>query len=412
MREGRLTTENVWRGRHSPLVTTTEHTPSSFFFFLLLSSFSHFVIFALQLIVPAMIVIVNDLEIEVQPTDTVWTLKLLFYSAAQRKHHWAPIPPDHQRLSLGNGEVLTNYEKPLDSFDIHEGTHISCDYEAFSGDVDFRRFVEVIRKEERTCLKLRKITQIIGAKNICSHVHEIEQIRLRPSGGDEGRRKLRDFELLGGMLENISSLKKLLLAYNRNVGDEGIIHIIAGLEKNASIRVLCLWNCGMGVEGAKRIGKMLERNTSLKKLCLWWNPMGDEGVVRIAEGLEVNASLKKLHLIDCGMTSAGARKLGEMFERNASLVTFKLSNDEIGDEGVIRIAEGLEANTSVKKLGLAACGIQEEGGKKIGEMLERNASLVKLDLTGNEDIGDKGFKRIVNGLKKNTSLKECVIDGA
>ena len=48
-----------------------------------------------------MIITVRNCDVEVEPTDTIWTLKMKIYSASQRStYKWQLLPPDDQRLVL------------------------------------------------------------------------------------------------------------------------------------------------------------------------------------------------------------------------------------------------------------------------------------------------------------------------
>eukprot|EP01028_Stygiella_incarcerata_P003669 TRINITY_DN1763_c0_g1_i7.p1 TRINITY_DN1763_c0_g1~~TRINITY_DN1763_c0_g1_i7.p1 ORF type:complete len:125 (-),score=24.95 TRINITY_DN1763_c0_g1_i7:442-816(-) len=124
---------------------------------------------------------------------------------------------------------------------------------------------------------------------------------------------------------------------------------------------------------------MLEKNSSLLRLNLRSNRnVGNAGLVRIAEALEINTSLKTLDLSDCEIGSITAIRIAEMLEKNSSLLNLDLSyNIRMGmrQEGVVLIAEALEGNTSLKTLKLSNCGIGQDISIRISELLERNSSL-------------------------------------
>eukprot|EP01028_Stygiella_incarcerata_P004894 TRINITY_DN2122_c0_g1_i2.p1 TRINITY_DN2122_c0_g1~~TRINITY_DN2122_c0_g1_i2.p1 ORF type:complete len:476 (+),score=126.65 TRINITY_DN2122_c0_g1_i2:259-1686(+) len=353
-------------------------------------------------------IVVNTFEIEIEPSATIWTLKLLIHSATVKKPQWVPIPPDDQKLLVvQGGRDLSHSERTLESYGIREGTQISCRYEACPGEEDFRRFVDVIRKKERIRLKLKKFTRVHGMKHVCGHIHEVESLELCTRGDGGTKRNPEDCELIGHMLKQMPSLRKLDLSYNREMGYEEIKRITEGLERNTSLKEVDLDLCGIGCKSAQRIGEMLKANTSLRKLKLKYNEaIGDRGVIYIADGLEKNTSLKELDLTRCGVRAQGAKRLSEMLEMNASWITLRLWGSYFGDEGAIRIAKGLAANISLKELDLTWCGIQVEGAKGIGEMLRKNSTLMKLDLKYNDGVGDEGAIHIAEGLEMNTSLME------
>eukprot|EP01028_Stygiella_incarcerata_P014526 TRINITY_DN977_c0_g2_i3.p1 TRINITY_DN977_c0_g2~~TRINITY_DN977_c0_g2_i3.p1 ORF type:complete len:562 (+),score=135.21 TRINITY_DN977_c0_g2_i3:192-1688(+) len=146
---------------------------------------------------------------------------------------------------------------------------------------------------------------------------------------------------------------------------------------------------------------------SLTKLDLSGNVrIGDEGLIRMAEGLEMNTSLRELNLRHCGIGPKAAEKIGKMLEKNSCLVKLDISwNMRIGVEGFNRMVEGLERNTSLKELVVMHVGIEPTIATKIAHMLRRNDTLVHLDLRFNKEVGDDGTIQIAEALKMNTSLK-------
>ena len=77
------------------------------------------------------------------------------------------------------------------------------------------------------------------------------------------------------------------------------------------------------------------------------------------------------------------------------------------------MAEALITNTSLIKLNLGVCSLRitEESGPKLTEMLQRNKFLRKLDLSVNKDITDIQASFIVEGLRRNTTLKKMFLVG-
>jgi hypothetical protein len=128
---------------------------------------------------------INNYDVEVHPSDTIWSLKWKIYDEFQRRIKIPPerLPrPDDQRLFLEGGKEMCDCEKTLEFWDIHEGTNVNCEYETPCGEEDFRRFLDVVRKKERSCLRLRDVTQVVGVKYVCSHIHEVGSMHLSAKG--------------------------------------------------------------------------------------------------------------------------------------------------------------------------------------------------------------------------------------
>eukprot|EP01028_Stygiella_incarcerata_P011670 TRINITY_DN669_c3_g1_i3.p1 TRINITY_DN669_c3_g1~~TRINITY_DN669_c3_g1_i3.p1 ORF type:complete len:213 (+),score=59.38 TRINITY_DN669_c3_g1_i3:546-1184(+) len=188
-----------------------------------------------------------------------------------------------------------------------------------------------------------------------------------------GGRNSKDCEFIGHIVETKSCLKKLMFLWSA-IGDGGVAQIAKALERNFSLLEVQFCHCNFQAEGAKRIGEMLWKNDILTHLDVSGNGrMGDEGVIAIAEGLERNASLKELNLGNCGIGTEGAKRIGEMLRKNATLIKVILSgNMTIGNEGFIRIAEGLEMNYSLQMLQLPWWHVSKEIEEHIRTLLKRN----------------------------------------
>eukprot|EP01028_Stygiella_incarcerata_P005262 TRINITY_DN2238_c1_g1_i1.p1 TRINITY_DN2238_c1_g1~~TRINITY_DN2238_c1_g1_i1.p1 ORF type:complete len:255 (+),score=61.76 TRINITY_DN2238_c1_g1_i1:881-1645(+) len=213
------------------------------------------------------------------------------------------------------------------------------------------------------------------------------------------------------MLAKNSSLTKMNLIWNERIQNEGCIGIVEQLESNSSLRELNLGVCGIDSGCSVSIQHMLERNTVLVKLDISWNErFGDEGCIRMADALEKNCSLKELFLGGCEIGTKGAFRMGQMLEKNSFLLKLFLDcNERIGDEGFARIAEALKINVILKELDLRCCGLGDRSAVITGEMLEKNSSLAKLTISQNCEIKDDGGSRILQGLKRNTTLTELDI---
>ena len=108
-----------------------------------------------------------------------------------------------------------------------------------------------------------------------------------------------------------------------------------------------------------------------------------------------------------GITGVGASYIAEALRTTRALRRLDLWANQIGDEGLQYIAEALTTNTSLTELCLQNCGLRitEENGPAVTEMLQQNKTLRLLDLSSNKAISDNAASFIIEGLKKNTTLK-------
>jgi hypothetical protein len=175
-------------------------------------------------------------DVEVSPSDTIWTLKcklhreylrecpdregklhkyvvrerpdregklyryvlrtrsernrtLLKYNLRGRAKSDAIPPPDDQTLFLlPLGGELSQCDKTMESYDIHEGSIVRCvpKWSQYPQENIFRKVLNVFRKVERSSLSLNddKINWrvIVGLKHACCHMHEVRVLRLSSTG--------------------------------------------------------------------------------------------------------------------------------------------------------------------------------------------------------------------------------------
>ena len=107
------------------------------------------------------------------------------------------------------------------------------------------------------------------------------------------------------------------------------------------------------------------------------------------------------------ITGVGASYIAEALRTTRALRKLDLQNNLIGDKGIWYIVEALTTNTTLTELSLISCGLRitEENGPALTEMLQRNKTLRLLDLSSNKAISDNAASFIIEGLKKNTTLK-------
>ena len=209
-------------------------------------------------------------------------------------------------------------------------------------------------------------------------------------------------ELLARSLSTNTSLRKLDISHN-DIGDNGITHIAAALQKN-TMKIFIFVSCGISDVGAESLAKFLSITTSLRKLDISHNDIGDNGITHIAAALQKN-TMKTFTLVSCGISEFGAESLAKFLSINTSLRKLDISCNNIGDNGISYIAAALQSNTTVEELPAVSCGISAVGAALLARSLSTNTSLRKLDISHN-NIGDNGISHIAAALQSITTVEE------
>ena len=144
---------------------------------------------------------------------------------------------------------------------------------------------------------------------------------------------------------------------------EAIKDAAAVIAKQFSASMIRLYNKGLTAHDATVVAEILKSKTSVTKIGLQLNKdIGDEGAKALAEALKVNATVKELLLSYCGIGDDGAAALAEALRSNTSLWRLSLgSNTAIRDDGAKALAEALRSNTSLTTLYLPYNSISEQG---------------------------------------------------
>ncbi|XDV32765.1 hypothetical protein PO909_003489, partial [Leuciscus waleckii] len=123
-------------------------------------------------------------------------------------------------------------------------------------------------------------------------------------------------------------------------------HSTAGLQDTeCSLESLNLKNCGVTDAGCVFLSSALSLNPShLKVLDLSWNNIGDSGVKHLCAALEkVQCALETLKLDKCGMTEKSCAVMASTLSSNTSNLTeLDLSINDLRDSGVKKLCVGLE----------------------------------------------------------------------
>jgi hypothetical protein len=146
------------------------------------------------------------------------------------------------------------------------------------------------------------------------------------------------------------SVRVLNLAFNRQIGDAGMVYLHLLPE---SVQTLNLSHCGITSNGIKTLCEYLKTNTSITRLFIWGNRVGDEGAKHIADMLRVNKSLRELSVEPSAMGRKGFSYFADALTVNHTLRTLPLGSDyDIEDEQVCDFCQGLMANRGIETLTL------------------------------------------------------------
>jgi Ran GTPase-activating protein (RanGAP) involved in mRNA processing and transport len=191
--------------------------------------------------------------------------------------------------------------------------------------------------------------------------------------GAEGARELSTVLMSHGC-----PLSHLDLGEN-GLGDEGAIHIAAGLQHNTHLLRLELCGNKIAVEGTKAISRCLGVNKSLEQLSLRDNNLGDKGAKVLTTGMtKADEEEDRHHHTHFGLM------------HNKHLVKMDLWGNGIGDKGATSLIVGLQKNKTLKTLILGNNKLEDSKGTFAEALAPAGwkSSLTSLDLQYNSFTGD------------------------
>eukprot|EP01028_Stygiella_incarcerata_P007554 TRINITY_DN313_c0_g1_i9.p1 TRINITY_DN313_c0_g1~~TRINITY_DN313_c0_g1_i9.p1 ORF type:complete len:235 (-),score=33.01 TRINITY_DN313_c0_g1_i9:110-715(-) len=120
--------------------------------------------------------------IEALPSDTIWTLKWKIYENEDIRKYCTdrvgriPSPDDQELVMDDGGTVLTDCERTLESYSIHEGAKLKCRKlcEHRYGEA-FRSLLNVYRKKKT---EMRMSSSVSFFKHFSIHIHEARSVKL------------------------------------------------------------------------------------------------------------------------------------------------------------------------------------------------------------------------------------------
>nr|CCC90498.1 conserved hypothetical protein [Trypanosoma congolense IL3000] len=149
------------------------------------------------------------------------------------------------------------------------------------------------------------------------------------------------------------------------------------------------------------------RNTSIKVLDFSCNRIDDDGVKSLALLLcKEDLPLEELYLNDNVICGAGAVAIGDALTMNKTLRVLNLRLNRIPDEdGGVSLIKGIASHTALKILDISHNILGEATSRALAEALPEQSSLLSLNVSGNKELGSTTGELLLEGLRKNKSLR-------
>jgi len=212
-------------------------------------------------------------------------------------------------------------------------------------------------------------------------------------------------------LNRNTTLKTMCLKEN-NFGPSGVQVLADALQYNQCLDKLDLSYNYVADEGATALGTMLSRNRALRELVLESTSIGGLGVSGLVSSLKLNNSLYKLNISGNLFGETGVQALSALLtegEDNACpLKSLRLSSCQLGDLGVAAIATALVSNTSLEEIVMPFNRFGDVGADAIGQLIPKWKGLESLQIQFNL-FSEIGFEKIVKGLSMNYYLKSMYL---
>jgi hypothetical protein len=195
------------------------------------------------------------------------------------------------------------------------------------------------------------------------------------------------------------------------LGNEEMVHLAHGLDKNSKLLVLDLTGSSFDARGVYELKTFFEKNHSLEVLSLSENVnFGDAGIQALLSTLKSGKNLRVLNLESSGLQNFGAAAPSLIRSFGSSLRTLELSHNNIGDAGVEILARCIQGHTSctLEHLGLKNISVGDHGIIRLSVMLTTNKSLQTLNLQDNAIITDVGASHLLKSVYNTESISTVV----
>ena len=210
-------------------------------------------------------------------------------------------------------------------------------------------------------------------------------------------------EVLSSIILHNSKLVHLCLS-NNSLGN-GALHVMKAIQHLTQLRTLHLSNVTSGGVVSEECGEALSyamsNNNHLEDVDLSNNNI-QAVAVHVVKGLQHNASLKVLNLGNCNLAEEISAELAHVINCNKYIEQLLLPNNNLGCSADI-ILQALSRILTLKVLSLGGNLMTEEAGEYFASVISNNHKLERL-LLGNNNL-NKGVLHIARSLQGLVSLQ-------
>jgi hypothetical protein len=250
-------------------------------------------------------------------------------------------------------------------------------------------------------------------------------------------------QLIGRMLSQNKHLIELDLSKNKDISNDGAIHLACGLSTNETLRILNLTQTSIGDIDEINLFELFLEHTSLQQLSV--SPIDELifGYINLREfrrsiehsqtfeilalenfqikssnqiydmnSLAVSHSLVSLSLRHCLLSPEIISNLFHGLISNETLRILCLDKiiDNVDTEVITEFVKMLQSNSSLKKIIYTNNTLMNQGAIGIGQALRINKTLEELDISENEIMYD-GAAVIADAVRVNNKLTLLKIEG-
>ncbi|XP_011878260.1 PREDICTED: leucine-rich repeat-containing protein 74A-like [Vollenhovia emeryi] len=178
------------------------------------------------------------------------------------------------------------------------------------------------------------------------------------------------------------------------------------LLRNNTITDLSLSGCQIGPNGAKKLCDAVSENTTLKTLDLGGCNIGNEGLGYIASALSNNEDLESLNLSDNHLDKTCSENLRDLLSHAIGLTHLDLSWNSLYNAKIWKaLVDGFKKNGTLRSLNLSWNALEQECVPYLYRLLSRSQNIERLDLSWNRFTEDDA-EIIAKALSRNSTLQE------
>jgi len=219
------------------------------------------------------------------------------------------------------------------------------------------RYTEMACEGAKTLARALRVNQTITTVDLTGN--EI---------GDEG------IEELSEALKVNRSVTSLVLTYNQI--DCSIEALAAVFTVNQTLADLEIRENKAQSFNVEPLAEALKTNRTIKRLVLAGNrQIGKEGVKSLLEMLKVNKTITHFDFSQSLLGDEGAQTLAEAISVNQTVTNLNVERTEIGTEGAKLLAEAFKINRTIIELSLASNFFDEEGANVLTEAIKANQTI-------------------------------------